>query len=291
MSDFKIISDSTTDLSVQLVEEMDVHIIPMLYNVDGKDYSNSPDVSGLDAHEFYDLLRSGKMSTTTQINMETFKEEFRPWLEKGLDILYICFSSGLSSTISSARLAVDDLKEDFPDRRVVVVDSLAASMGEGLLVYHAAMKKREGLSLDELAAWVEENRLHLAHWFTVEDLNHLKRGGRVSGAAALVGTMLNIKPVLHVDDEGHLIPVEKVRGRRSSLDSLVNHMAKTAIDPANQVIFISHGDSPKDAEYVANKVREKFGVETIYINPIGPVIGSHSGPGTVALFFLAEKRL
>ena len=292
MADYKIISDSTTDLSVQLIEDADVHIIPMIYNVDGKDYANSPYDPVQSAHEFYELLRNGKMSTTTQINMETFKNEFTPWLEKGLDILYICFSSGLSSTISSANLAVEDLKEKFPDRRIVVVDSLAASMGEGLLVYLAAMKKKqENLSLDELAKWVEDNRLHLAHWFTVEDLNHLKRGGRVSAAAALVGTMLNIKPVLHVDDEGHLIPVEKVRGRRTSLNSLVEHMEKTAIDPADQVVFISHGDAPKDAEYVADKIREKLGVKTIYINPIGPVIGSHSGPGTVALFFLASKRL
>lgn len=292
MADYKIISDSTTDLSVQLVEDADIHIIPMIYNVDGKDYENTPDCAAQSPHEFYELLRAGKMSTTTQINMETFKKEFTPWLEKGLDILYICFSSGLSSTISSANLAVEDLKEQFPDRRIVVVDSLAASMGEGLLVYLAAMKKKnEDLSLDELAKWVEDNRLHLAHWFTVEDLNHLKRGGRVSAAAALVGTMLNIKPVLHVDDEGHLIPVEKVRGRRTSLNSLIEHMEKTAIDPAEQVVFISHGDAPKDAEYVADKIREKMGVKTIYINPIGPVIGSHSGPGTVALFFLASKRL
>lgn len=291
MPDYKIISDSTTDLPKELVEELDLHIVPMIYTIDNKDYVNSPYDSGLSSHEFYELLRKGKMSTTTQINMATFKDEFRPWLEKGMDILYICFSSGLSSTIGSAKLAVDDLKEDFPDRRILVVDSLSASMGEGLLVYHAAMKKREGLSLDQLAAWVEENRLHLAHWFTVEDLNHLKRGGRVSSAAALVGTMLNIKPVLHVDDEGHLIPVEKVRGRRTSLESLVHHMSKTAVDPGSQVVFISHGDALKDAEYTAAKVREKFGVEKIYINPIGPIIGSHSGPGTVALFFLADKRL
>lgn len=292
MADYKIISDSTADLSVQLIEDADVHIIPMIYNIDGKDYSNSPYDSVQSAHEFYELLRNGKMSTTTQINMDTFINEFTPWLEKGLDILYICFSSGLSSTISSANLAVEDLKDKFPDRRIVVVDSLAASMGEGLLVYLAGMKKKqENLSLDELAKWVEDNRLHLAHWFTVEDLNHLKRGGRVSAAAALVGTMLNIKPVLHVDDEGHLIPVEKVRGRRTSLNSLVEHMEKTAVDPAGQVVFISHGDAPKDAEYVANRIREKLGVKTICMNPIGPVIGSHSGPGTVALFFLATKRL
>ncbi len=290
MSEYKIISDSTTDLSPELIRAGDLHIIPMTYTIDGKDYLNSPFDDTLSNHEFYELLRSGKMSTTSQINVGTFKDEFRPWLQKGLDILYICFSSGLSSTYNSALLAAEDLREEFPERQIKVVDSLCASMGEGLLVYLAAMKKKEGLSLTELTQWLEDNKLHLAHWFTVEDLNHLKRGGRVSAAAALVGTMLSIKPILHVDDEGHLIPMEKVRGRRASLDGLVDHMGKTAINPSEQIIFISHGDAPKDAEYVANKVRERFGVKEIHINPIGPVIGTHSGPGTVALFFLGKNR-
>lgn len=291
MSNFKIITDSTSDLPVQLVEELELHVIPMLFTVDGKDYLNTPDERALSSHDFYDLLRAGKTSTTTQINAEVFKDETRPYLQDGLDILYLGFSSGLSSTFNSVRLAVAELKEDFPDRKVVVVDTLAASMGEGLIVYHAATRKKQGMSIDEVAAWVEENKLHLAHWFTVDDLNHLKRGGRVSGAAALVGTMLNIKPVLHVDDEGHLIPVDKVRGRRKSLEELVAHMEKTAINPAEQTIFISHGDALEDAKYVEKLVRERFGVQTVYINPIGPVIGTHSGPGTVALFFLANKRL
>ena len=291
MSDFKIITDSTSDLPSGLVEELELHVIPMLFTVDGKDYLNTPDERQLSSHDFYEMLRSGKTSTTTQINIEVFKEEMRPYLEKGLDVLYLGFSSGLSSTFNSARLAAAELTEDFPDRKIIIVDTLAASMGEGLLVYHAAMKKKQGMSLEETAAFVEENKLHLAHWFTVDDLNHLKRGGRVSGAAALIGTMLNIKPVLHVDDEGHLIPVDKVRGRRNSLAELVSHMEKTAISPSEQTVFISHGDAPEDAQYVEKLVRERFGVKTVYINPIGPVIGTHSGPGTVALFFLASKRL
>lgn len=290
MADYKIISDSTTDLPVELVEKLDLHIIPMIYSIDGKDYVNKPGDSGLSSHDFYELLRSGKMSTTSQINSETFKDEFSPYLSSGLDILYVCFSSGLSSTYNSALIAVEELREQFPERKVLVVDSLAASMGEGLLVYHTAMKKKEGLGIDEVAKWVEDNRLKLAHWFTVEDLNHLKRGGRVSGAAALVGTMLSIKPVLHVDNEGHLIPVEKIRGRRNSLESLVKHMEKTVTNPAEQVVFISHGDALSDAQHVEKLVRDKFGVKTFYINPIGPIIGTHSGPGTVALFFLADNR-
>lgn len=291
MSNYKIVTDSTSDLPVKLIEELELHVIPMLYTVDGKDYLNTPDEKALSSHDFYDLLRAGKTSTTTQINSEVFKDEVRPYLQQGLDVLYLGFSSGLSSTFNSVRLATAELKEEFPDRRVVAVDTLAASLGEGLIVYHAAMRKKEGMSIDETAAWVEENRLHLAHWFTVDDLNHLKRGGRVSGAAAFVGTMLNIKPVLHVDDEGHLIPVDKIRGRRKSLEELVAHMEKTAIKPAEQTVFISHGDALDDAKYVEELVRKRFGTQTIYINPIGPVIGTHSGPGTIALFFLAEKRL
>ena len=291
MSNYKLITDSTSDLPANLVEELDVHVIPMHYTIDDKDYLNTPDERDLSAHDFYEMLRSGRTSTTTQINGETFKDEVRPFLNDGMDILHLCFSSGLSSTYNSIRLATEDLKEEYPDRKIIIVDSLSASMGEGLLVYHAAMRKKQGMSIDEVASWLEDNKLHLAHWFTVDDLNHLKRGGRVSGTAAFVGTMLNIKPVMHVDDEGHLIPLEKVRGRRKSLEELVAHMEKTAINPAEQTIFISHGDAPEDAKYVEKLVRERMGVKTVYINAIGPVIGTHSGPGTVALFFLATQRL
>lgn len=291
MNNFKITTDSTTDLCVALVEELDIHVIPMIYTIDGKDYLNTPDEKDLSAHDFYEMLRAGRVSTTTQINGETFKEAVRPYLQQGMDILHMSFSSGLSSTYASCCLGAEDLREEFPDRKIIVLDTLSESMGEGLLVWHAVQRKNEGMSIDEVAAWVEENKLHLAHWFTVDDLNFLKRGGRLSGAAAFFGTVLNIKPVLHSDDEGHLVPIEKVRGRRKSLDALVEHMAKTAIDPANQTIFISHGDAIEDAYYVEKQVRERFGVKNVYINPIGPVIGSHSGPSTVALFFLAEKRL
>ena len=291
MSNYKIVTDSTSDLPAFLVEELELHVIPMLYTVDGKDYLNTPDERYLSSHDFYELLRAGKTSTTTQINGEIFKDEVRPYLQEGLDVLYLGFSSGLSSTFNSIKLATEDLKEEFPDRKIILVDTLAASMGEGLIVWHAATRKKQGMSIDEVAAWVESNKLNLAHWFTVDDLNHLKRGGRVSGAAAFVGTMLNIKPVLHVDDDGHLIPVDKIRGRRKSLEELVAHMEKTAVYPAEQTVFISHGDSLDDAKYVEALVRERMGVQTIYINPIGPVIGSHSGPGTIALFFLATKRI
>ena len=247
-------------------------------------------MSEMSTETFYAKLREGKMSTTSQINADEFARTFEPILEAGEDVLYIAFSSGLSGTCQSAYIARDELKEKYPERKIYVFDSLCASMGEGLLVYQAALLKRAGTDIDSLYKWLGENVLKLCHWFTVDDLNHLKRGGRVSTTAALVGTMLGIKPVLHVDDEGHLIPVSKVRGRRQSLDALVQKMAETAIHPDEQTIFISHGDCLKDAEYVAEQVRSKFGVKNIQINFVGPVIGAHSGPGTVALFFFGTQR-
>ena len=224
------------------------------------------------------------------MNYQTFLDTFTPILESGRDILYLAFSSGLSGTYNGSVIAANDLMEKYPGSKVISVDTLAASVGEGLLVYTAAKKREEGLSLDELAQWVTDNRLHLCHWFTVDDLNHLKRGGRISPAVAIIGTALGIKPVMHVDDEGHLIPVSKVRGRRKSLDALVEHMAETCDKPESQTIFIGHGDSKEDAEYVAKLVRQKFKVKNIILNYIGPVIGSHSGPGTLALFFFGTHR-
>ncbi len=290
MAAYRIVTDSTTDLSPELIQELGVQVIPLCYTMEGKTHKNIPGGGDMTDREFYERLRAGSMSTTAQINMEEFQDYFAPILEGGEDVLYLAFSSGLSGTCQSAMLAKGALKEKYPDRRVEVFDTLAASMGEGLLVYHAVMQQKEGASLEEALAWLEENALHLCHWFTVDDLNHLKRGGRVSAATALMGTMLGIKPVLHVDDEGHLINVSKVRGRRQSLDALVKEMEKTAIDPKSQTVFISHGDCLEDARYVERQVKEKLGVKKTYVNFIGPVIGAHSGPGTVALFFLGEKR-
>lgn len=290
MSTYQIITDSTTDLSPALIAELDVHVIPMQYTVDGETFQNDPEATQLSFHAFYDRLRAGATAVTSQVSMEQFRRAAQPCLEAGQDVLYIAFSSGLSGTYNTARLTAEDLREEFPERKIIVVDTLAASMGEGLLVWHAVQQKNAGKTIEEVAQWVEENRLKLAMWFTVDDLNHLKRGGRVSGAAALFGTMLSIKPVLHVDDEGHLIPQEKVRGRKQSLEALVAHMEKTATNPAEQVVFISHGDCEDDLQLVVKLVKEKLGVKKVYTNYIGPVIGAHSGPGTVALFFMAEHR-
>lgn len=289
MSDYVILTDSTTDLTPDLVKELELEIIPMDFTVDGISYRNDPQESELSSKQFYDLLRNGKTSTTSQVSVSCFEENMTPFLEQGKDVLYLSFSSGLSGTFNSSRLAIEAFSDKYPSRKIITVDTLCASMGEGLLVYHAAKLRREGKSIEEVATWVNDNKLKLCHWFTVDDLNFLKRGGRVSGAAALVGTMLGIKPVLHVDNEGHLIPMEKVRGRKASLDALLNHMEKTMLTQ-EQAIFVSHGDCAADCEYLVKELRSRFGIKYIHTNNIGPVIGSHSGPGTVAVFFLGTER-
>lgn len=290
MKTYQIVTDATSDLPLELVGKLDVHVIPMHCAIDGDDYLITADNRNLSSHDFYDMLRAGQVSSTTQVNGETFKAEVRPFLKDGLDVLYICFSSGLSSTYASIRIAIEDLAEEFPERKLRIVDSLSATGGEGLLVYHAVKRMEDGMGLDELAQWIEDNKLHFAHWFTVDDLKFLKRGGRVSATAALVGTVLSVKPIMHVDNEGRLIPVDKVRGRRKSLEELVAHMEKSAIRPADQTVFISHGDTPEDAAYIEKLVRERLGVKNVFIGPVGPVVGSHGGPGIICLFFLAEER-
>ena len=287
---YRIITDSTGDLTPELIRDLQLTVIPMEFTIDGKSYRNYPDGHEMSAKAFYHLLRAGKTSITAQINAHEFMDWADPILQAGEDILYLAFSSGLSGTCQSAYMAKEELSARYPDRKIYVVDSLAASMGEGLLAYYASKMQLEGKTIDEVYQWLQDNKLHLCHWFTVDDLNHLKRGGRVSSAAALFGTMLGIKPVLHVDDAGHLIPVAKIRGRRQSLDSLVAHMEQTVTNPEEQVIFISHGDCEKDAQYVADQIRARWNVKEIVLNEIGPVIGTHSGPGTVALFFLGSKR-
>lgn len=290
MNDYVIVTDSCADLSPKLIKEMQIEVIPLCFSITDKTYHNYPDHREMDITEFYNSMRAGNMSTTAQLNPSDITDALTPILESGRDVLYIVFSSGLSGTYQSACLAAEELCESFPDRKIIVVDSLAASMGQGLLVWHAVQKKKDGMSIEEVAKWVEENRDNLCHWFTVDDLHHLKRGGRVSAAAAIIGSALGIKPVLHVDNEGHLIPVKKVRGRRQSLDALVEMMEQSAIFPKEQTVFISHGDSLDDAKYVEKQVKEKLKVKNVKINYIGPVIGSHSGPGTIALFFIGSEK-
>ncbi len=284
---FVIITDSASDLSPERAKEYGVSLIPLTVTVEGSD--PVPDTEA-DKKELYAELRAKKSATTSAINYEAALEAIGAEVGAGNDVLYIGFSSGLSSTASTGILVCKELSEQYPDRKVYGVDSLCASLGEGLLVYLAAKKRDSGASIEEVRDYVEDTKLHLCHWFTVDDLFFLKRGGRVSAATAVVGSMLSIKPVMHVDNEGHLINVGKARGRKASLEALVNKMAETAVDPASQTVFICHGDCIEDAEYTANLIRERLGVKDIMIDYTGAVIGSHSGPGTLAIFFLGTHR-
>ncbi len=288
---FDIITDSCCNLTEEMIDRFGLHILPLTFMVDGEQYQSYLKGAKTDLKQFYTMMREGKVITTSLPNLTEAEAAMRQVLEAGRDILYIGFSSGLSGTFEAVDLLARALAPEYPERTICTVDTLAASGGEGLLVWHAVQLKERGCALDEVGAWLEENKLHLAHWFTVDDLMFLFRGGRVSRTSAWAGTLLNIKPVMHMDDEGHLIPLEKVRGRRKSLNALVDHMAQTANAPVSeQMVFITHGDCIEDAEYVADLVRERFGVRDIVINYVDPVIGAHSGPGTLALFFLASER-
>ncbi|MDF2473917.1 MAG: DegV family protein [Anaerocolumna sp.] len=290
MKDYVIVTESTCDLPVQIVNELDIKVIPMNFELEGRSYTHYYDARELDIHDFYESLKKGEKSTTSLVNTEAFISFFEPIVKEGKDILYIAFSSGLSGTYSASLIAIEELQESYQDTKIIAVDTKGASVGEGLMVYSAAMKKKAGYTLEELSEWIQQNVLNLCHWFTVDDLNHLRRGGRVSALSATLGTALNVKPILHVDDEGHLIPISKVRGRKKSLYELLDHMVETCTNPEDQVIFIGHGDTLEDAKFLAGLIREKLNVKEIYISPIGPVIGTHSGPGTIALFFFGTKR-
>lgn len=287
---YEIVTDSSANLTEELIEEYGIHIISLFFIIDSKEYSSYKKDEKTDISQFYEMMRSGKTMSTSTINMSVCEEIFESVLSKGKDVLYLGFSSALSGTYNTASIMAEKLKEKYPDRKIYSVDTLAASMGEGLLVYYAAKLKKEGKSIDEVKDWVLQNRLNLCHWFTVDDLFFLKRGGRISSTTAIVGTALGIKPILHVDDEGKLINVGKVRGRKNSLHELVNEMEKTCINPEEQIVFISHGDCLEDAKYVEELIKEKFSIHDVVINYVDPVIGAHSGPGTVALFFLGTHR-
>lgn len=287
---FVLMTDSSANLTTDIIEKFGIEVIPMIFLVNDVEHRSYKKGENVDIKQYYDMMRNKEHIKTSLLSPEIYAEAFKPFLENGQDILYIAFSSGLSGTYQSSVLAAEMLREEYPERKIITWDSLCTSMGEGLLVYYAAKMKEEGKSLDEILAWLEENKLKLCHWFTVDDLFFLKRGGRISGATAVIGSALGIKPVLHVDDNGKLISVSKVRGRKQSLNALVDKFVETAIEPEKQTVFISHGDCIEDAEYVAKAIKEKFGIDDIVINYIDPVIGAHSGPGTLALFFLGNVR-
>ena len=288
MNNYIIFTDSGADISVKSLNDWGVCLCPLTFAFDGEGVSYAG--SDMPVKEFYGRMRAGGIAHTAAMNIETAKSCFIPELEKGNDIFYLAFSSGLSSTYASACAAAEELMEEYPERKVAVVDSLAASAGHGLLLWLAVKKKREGATLDEVAKFCEDTRQHVCHWFTVDDLVYLKRGGRVSATAALAGAILGIKPVLHVDDEGHLINMLKVRGRKASIKALADKYGELHKDGMDGTIFISHGDCEDDAKLLADMLKERFKAKTELITDIGPVIGAHSGPGTLALFFIGEHK-
>ena len=290
MSEFVLMTDSSADLSQEMVQEQGVTVLPLSFTIQGKVYRNYPDNREMDLPLFYDMLRAGELATTSAVNVAEYTQAVEPILQEKKDVLILAFSSGLSSTYQASVLAAGELREKYPDRKIYTVDTLCASLGQGLLVYLAAQEQRKGKSIEEVRDWAEETKLHLCHQFTVDDLHFLKRGGRISATTAVVGSMLQIKPVLHVDNEGHLINIGKARGRQASLKALVDKMEKTVTEEGRKTVFISHGDCRKDAVTVADMVRERFGTQDIRINFVGPVIGAHSGPGTLALFYLGTER-
>ena len=284
---YRILTDSCCDLSDQFYKEQNVSVVRLTVNYKGKDHSV---YTPMWLKQMYQGLRQGEQTSTSAANPEAWKEAMEPILKQGEDIFVLVFSSGLSTTYQSAVIAAEELMEAYPERSIKVVDSLCASLGQGLLLYYVCQKRDEGMGLDDLAAWCEEWKFKLCHWFTVDDLMYLKRGGRVSAATALVGTMLQIKPILHVDNEGHLINVGKVRGRKASIEALAKKMEETGLPGMNDTVFICHGDCIEDAKYLEKLAKERCGAKTVVIGYTGAVIGSHSGPGTLALFFLGEHR-
>lgn len=290
MSNYCIITESTADLSAELVERFDVSVIPMHFQVGEDSYLNYPDNRELSPKDFYNLLREGKNSTTSAVNMADFEEYFTPILESGKDILYLAFSSALSSTYSTGVIVAEELRAKYPDRKIIVVDTLGAAHGEGLIVCKAAMLRKQGMGIEELAQWIEDNKQNVAMWFTVDDLMHLYRGGRVNAVSAHIGTALGIKPLLHVDEQGYLKAMNKVRGRKQALDALAKKMEELEGDMTKEMVMISHGDCLDDANYLAELIKKKFSPKEIIIGDVGPVIGSHTGPGVVTLFFFAKGR-
>ena len=285
---FVISTDSGCDLTQAYCQENDILCLELSYTIAGETYrSFDPRMT---YKQFYDLVRQGEMPVTQQVNPQQLVEAWEPVLQQGNDVLHIGFSSGLSGTYNSSRMAAEELGEKYPEANIITVDSLAASLGQGMLVHFAVQMKKDGSSMQEIADWLEANKLNMVHNFTVDDLNHLQRGGRVSKATAIVGTALGIKPALHVDDEGHLINISKVRGRKASLKWLVDRMEETVGDWENEEFFISHGDCLEDAQYVAEEVSKRFGITKYTIGYVGPVIGAHAGPGVVALFYLGKNR-
>ncbi len=288
---FEIVTDSSSNLLDETIEEFGLHILPLTFMSEGEQFQSYTQGEKSDLQRFYKMMSDGKVFTTSLPNMQDTEATLHGLLASGRDVLYIGFSSGLSGTYEATAALLDSMRSEFPTRKIFHVDTRGASMGEGLLVYKAACMARDGATIEETHSWVEANKFNLAHWFTVDDLMYLFRGGRVSRTSAWAGSLLNIKPVLHMDNAGHLIPMDKVRGRKKSILGMFEHMKESALQPVSeQTVFISHADCEDDANYLADLIREEFGTTDIRINYIDPVIGAHTGPGCLALFFMADKR-
>lgn len=287
MREFVITVNSTVDMPKEWLQERNVDVVPLRYTMDGTTYE---DMNGLTAKEFFAKLREGVMSVTSQVNPDEAKVALEKHVKEGKDVLHLAFSSGLSGTYNSMRIAAEELKEEYPEAKIIVIDTLCACMGEGVLTYYACKLKEEGKTIEEVAQWVEENKLHVCHNVTVDDLHHLHRGGRVSKTSAVVGSMIKIKPIITVNDEGKLEVVAKERGRKKSINTIVDMSVERAEGWNNEFVTITHGDCEEEAQYLADLVREKMGVDNILINNIGTVIGSHTGPGVLAVFHMGNKR-
>lgn len=287
---YQIVTDSACNLTEEMIDQFGLEILPLTFMVDGVQHQSYLKGEKTDLKQFYTMMREGKVITTSLPNMQESETTLRAIADSGKDILYLGFSSALSGTYAATELLLKQIATDYPDRTFIAEETFAASGGQGMLVYLACKKAQEGASIEEVAQFVRETRDHLCHWFTVDDLMFLFRGGRVSRTSAWAGTLLNIKPVLHVDNTGALIPMEKVRGRKKAIKALVDHMEKTAIDPQSQTIFITHGDCIEDVETLKAEITERFGITDFVVNYVDPVIGAHSGPGTLALFFVGTEK-
>ncbi len=291
MSQYLVMTDSTADFTPEQIKKLGIEVIPMEFLIDDKIYMNYPDGREITNTQFYQKMREGSMPTTTQITSQRFIEMFEPHLRNGKDLLYICFSSALSATFERSLTAIEELRKTYPEREIYSIDSRSPSMGEGILVIKALELLQEGASVREAAQWVEENRKYVRLWFTVNDLNHLKRGGRISATSALFGSMLGIKPVLRVNEKGELIPTEKIRGRKQSLEYIVKRMSESIIKPEVQTVYVLHGDCLQDAEFVASCIKQTIPtVKDVQIQYVGPVIGSHTGDGIMAVIYIGSER-
>ncbi|HRU42090.1 MAG TPA: DegV family protein [Candidatus Diapherotrites archaeon] len=289
MMDTVLLIDSCTDLPRSYVDKNEIPFVSLVCNFKDQEYKDDFGKS-ISYRDFFDAVRNGEMPSTAQVNVYEYTEIFKKYAAEGKSVVYLGFSSALSGSLSSAYIARDTVMEEFKDADITIVDSKSASLGEGLLAYYANEMLKAGASKDEVVSWLETNKLKMNHWFTVDDLGHLKRGGRLSGTAAFLGTLLDIKPVLKVDDEGRLIPISKVKGRKKSIKTLFEMLQENIAAPEEQVIAISHGDCIEDAEYLKEMILKEYNVKDVIINHVGPVIGAHTGPGVVALFFFGNKR-